>query len=110
VEFYGIGKLLHKEYAPAADLEKVFRSGGVRDALRVKSTTFIRHSDSEAVFSFPELYPHCFGFIFAIAMNDSVIDSFGKADQYIAVHIGAKFIALDDLLNEGLYKGNIPWV
>lgn len=102
-----IRQLLYQEHAAATELTAVFRTSGIRKALKVETTTLIGYPERDAIFNFVKPYFNAFGPVFAIAVDDGVVDGFGQADKYVAVGIWAQPVFFGDFLDESLDRGNI---
>ncbi len=98
-----VGKLLHEEDAPATQFEDVFGSGGVGQVGIVEPAAFVGDEEGHLVFQPFDAYANVFRYIPVVAVIDGVGHGFGKADQDVAIHIGAELVLLEHQFYERLY-------
>ena len=97
------------EAAPAAFFQ-AFGTGWVRYLFRIEPWAFIRYPDGERIAQVSKGNAHPFGTVASVAMQDGVGDGFGEADEYVAVNVRGKMVALGDRVDKRLNFGNIGGV
>jgi hypothetical protein len=83
-----IAKFAHKEKASAAAFIQTFRAGWVRDHLKIKTWALVGNADGKCVFVVAKRNRNPFVMVALIAVQNSIGDGFGKANQNVTMNIG----------------------
>lgn len=98
---------MHNEDAASSDRGEVFFGSGVGYFAVIEAASFIFNPDGEVMVIAFGFYKDLFAQVGTIAVEDGVVDSFGKAKQHIVVYLPVKGMLTSQPIDERFDEANI---
>ncbi len=105
-----IAQVVHQvEAAPTAFFQTI-GAGRVRHLFRVETWAFVRNPDGQRIAQVAKRNADSFGTVTPIAVQNGISDGFCETDEYVAVSVRGKVVALGYRVDKRLNSGNIGGV
>ena len=105
-----VAQVVHQVEAAPTTFFQTFGASRVRHLFRIETRAFIRYPDGERIAQVAKGNADSFGTVTSIAMQNGIGDGFSEADEYVAMSVRRKVVALGYRVDKRLNFGNISGV